>query len=1036
MASSPSNNQNHNNDNSLTEDEGILTSLRYYDALRQDHAANVTRQAGVNLDKMPLSARVTAPQDEEQPLLICHLVNIKPLTRGDRTLYRGEVEDFTALTLAAHHLNTGNTAITPELQDLPTKCPIRFTVETADTQYSGGYAVKEVVDRATRQLPDRIPCAFVGAYRSAVSIPTAITSGVFGIPQITPGSTSTQLDDPSLFPLFGRTTPSDAGNALAALRYFIDVLELEHIAVLHVNDAYGNGYVDSLRKAHLLHAPDKPFDIRQIPMDKGDEYIPIAVDAIKESQFRYIFCIVFTAPLYDAILTEAVLQGVAGNGLHTWMFSNTFVNLLNDRTFEKDGPLHKAYQGTGIIESTGGVPGMPTYDTFTELMQQLKNPTDLEYIESLLPKYPDWEEYNTDMLFEDNLFVPVTNGYAPFSYDAGIALGLSACRALELYGGLLVDEENDSLETTLFTGAEHFHTFKDTTFQGVSGQLVFNNITGTREQSSNTYVVGNYRAEDAGLDPTTGKPMVQFKGPIISMFKPEGWQQEPGEAYIFNDGTTTPPVDIAPADEGTSGSSTSDKLGLAIGLPLCVVVICAFLLLLVREKRRKKKDAFLWKVALRDLQFSDPLEVIGQGSFGRVLLAEYRGTQVAVKQVLPPSGPDGTTAPRASVGASSDDGDHRSVMSSGSGTKSWAMASGANVMKSGKNAAPLKSQAGGVLRKRKRSIEEFCDEMVHLSKLRHPCVTTVMGTSNFKLVYCLNGCSGFLCSRSSHLFLFLPTRQTGAVIDTDNPMMIMEYMEHGSLYDLLHNETMILEPDLLIHILRDITQGLRFLHSAEPQVLHSDLKSANILVDGRFRAKVSDFGLSLKKSLGGKSYSAFNCRAIIIEFVCFLTLVSCSLGHGTPYWMAPELLRGESTNTAASDAYSFGIILYEVFARRDPYEGEDPNIVLKGVMDPVIKKRPPIPSSMSDQLSALMTECLEDDPTERPTFEEMDVRIKRVKAEAIGSGDMKGKAASLSLFDVFPRHIAEALRDGRKVEAEHKESVTIFFSGKFVNHVS
>ena len=79
----------------------------------------------------------------------------------------------------------------------------------------------------------------------------------------------------------------------------------------------------------------------------------------------------------------------------------------------------------------------------------------------------------------------------------------------------------------------------------------------------------------------------------------------------------------------------------------------------------------------------------------------------------------------------------------------------------------------------------------------------------------------------------------------------MQYMEHGSLYDILHNETMPVDSDLLLNIMKDISSGLRFLHSSDPQVLHGDLKAANILVDSKFRAKVADFGLSQKKNLGG-----------------------------------------------------------------------------------------------------------------------------------------------------------------------------------------
>lgn len=76
-------------------------------------------------------------------------------------------------------------------------------------------------------------------------------------------------------------------------------------------------------------------------------------------------------------------------------------------------------------------------------------------------------------------------------------------------------------------------------------------------------------------------------------------------------------------------------------------------------------------------------------------------------------------------------------------------------------------------------------------------------------------------------------------------MLIMEYMDHGSLYDMLHNNTMVLEGAILLPIISDISRGMRFLHASNPQFIHGDLKSANILVDSKFRAKVSDFGKSL-----------------------------------------------------------------------------------------------------------------------------------------------------------------------------------------------
>eukprot|EP00980_Cylindrotheca_fusiformis_P024979 scaffold12839_cov119-Cylindrotheca_fusiformis.AAC.5 len=243
-------------------------------------------------------------------------------------------------------------------------------------------------------------------------------------------------------------------------------------------------------------------------------------------------------------------------------------------------------------------------------------------------------------------------------------------------------------------------------------------------------------------------------------------------------------------------------------------------------------------------------------------------------------------------------------------------------------------------------------------------------------------------------------------------MLVMECMDHGSLYDVLHNNTMQLESILLLHIIQDIAQGMRFLHSAIPQVIHGDLKSvrmqANILVDARFRAKVSDFGFSQNKDAPG-----------------------CT---GTPYWMAPELLRGESGNTSASDVYSLGIILYEIYSRGDPYEGEDPATVLHLVVDELVQKRPPIPQGMPPHVQSITKDAIQDNADSRPSFKEIHKRLKRMDVEDVRttSGHFSSSHFStgtfISLFDIFPKHVAQALREGRTVKPEHRDMVTVFFS--------
>ncbi len=252
----------------------------------------------------------------------------------------------------------------------------------------------------------------------------------------------------------------------------------------------------------------------------------------------------------------------------------------------------------------------------------------------------------------------------------------------------------------------------------------------------------------------------------------------------------------------------------------------------------------------------------------------------------------------------------------------------------------------------------------------------------------------------------------GAVID-EEPLLVMEYMEYGSLYDLLHNETLIVDGEVIFPILQDIARGARFLHAADPKVIHGDLKAANVLVDGRFRAKITDFGLSAKKKSTGAS--------------------------GTPYWMAPELLRKDSMNTAESDVFSFGIILYELYSRKDPYEGENPSTVLDGIVNRRINKRPPVPSGCPTRIADIMKECLDDNPGKRPSFEEVDIRISRLDSENVEpreirighkTAQMRRRASKEEdlIQQVFPKHVAEALIQGRKVEPDRVEMATLYFS--------
>ena len=130
---------------------------------------------------------------------------------------------------------------------------------------------------------------------------------------------------------------------------------------------------------------------------------------------------------------------------------------------------------------------------------------------------------------------------------------------------------------------------------------------------------------------------------------------------------------------------------------------------------------------------------------------------------------------------------------------------------------------------------------------------------------------------------------------------------------------------------------------------------------------------------------------------------------GTPYWMAPELLHGEQPS-AASDVYAFGITMYEILTRSEPYEGEDPMDVLTKVadlsLDPPL--RPQLPQGCVSELRDLFFECVHKNPLRRPTFPEIKSRLEVVDVQKLqqlidrtGGLHQKRRAEDL-LDDIFP----------------------------------
>ncbi|MBA0618053.1 hypothetical protein Godav_027448, partial [Gossypium davidsonii] len=170
----------------------------------------------------------------------------------------------------------------------------------------------------------------------------------------------------------------------------------------------------------------------------------------------------------------------------------------------------------------------------------------------------------------------------------------------------------------------------------------------------------------------------------------------------------------------------------------------------------------------------------------------------------------------------------------------------------------------------------------------------------------------------------------GACTRSPNLCIVTEFMARGSIYDYLHKQRGVFKLPSLLKVALDVSKGMNYLH--QNNIIHRDLKTANLLMDENQVVKVADFGVARVQSQSGVMTAE----------------------TGTYRWMAPEVIEHKPYDHKA-DVFSFGISLWELLTGELPY----------GLLTP---------------LQAAVA-VVQKDPSQRPNFSEIIDILKQIAKE-------------------------------------------------------
>lgn len=194
----------------------------------------------------------------------------------------------------------------------------------------------------------------------------------------------------------------------------------------------------------------------------------------------------------------------------------------------------------------------------------------------------------------------------------------------------------------------------------------------------------------------------------------------------------------------------------------------------------------------------------------------------------------------------------------------------------------------------------------------------------------------------------------GSNSDDEHLNIFLEYVPGGSVAAMLNSYGQLQEP-LIRTFVRQILAGLSYLHGRD--IIHRDIKGANVLVDNRGKIKISDFGISKRVEASALLQPAKNGGHIHRPSL-----------QGSVFWMAPEVVK-QTSYTRKADIWSLGCLIVEMFTGTHPF----PNCSQLQAIFQIgnSSAKPTTPENASEEGKAFLKQTFEIDHEKRPSADEL-----------------------------------------------------------------